>query len=161
MDNVNLTHNANYYFVMGALNNNVKQIEFHVQSFSGIGLLLNEIEMPYMSLQMKRPGDRLTWNPLTLEVIIDQNYEVLQELYNYLTTLHDPDANILDTADFNSELILTNNKNNPHKVIQFQNSWISSYSDIQLSVNQTEAVPFLLTVEVQYDWYRILNSDEV
>lgn len=161
MENINLTHGANYYFVMGALSDSIKEIEFHVQSFSGVGLLLNEIEMPYMSLQAKYPGDRLTWNPLQLEVIIDQEYKVLQELYDYLTTLHDPDYNFLATADFNSELHLTNNKNNLHKVIQFQNSWISSYSDIQLTVNQAEAMPSLLTVEVQYDWYRILDASEV
>ncbi len=160
MDNINLTHGANYYFLMGSPGDGLTQLEFHVQSFSGIGLMLNEVEMPWVSLQAKFPGDKLTWNPLNLEVLIDQNYTVLQELYDYLTILHNPDLNTLNPANFQSELHLTNNKNNAHKVIRFYNSWITSYSDIQETVNLVENMPLVVTVEVNYDWYKILDVDE-
>lgn len=157
MQDSNLTYGANYYFLLGSPMDGLREIEFHVQSFSGIGLLLNEMELPYLSLVSKYPGDRLTWNPLQLEVLIDQEYAVLQQLYNYITTLHNPNLNVLDMANFQSELHLTTNKNNPHKVIKFHNSWISSYSDIQETVNLTENNPLLMTVEVQYDWYEIMD----
>ncbi len=155
---INVAYGGNYYFTLGS-SATLSELEFHVQGVSGMGIAINEIQTRYQGILRKMPGEEIQWNPLSLEIVVDEHFDIVENVYNYIQQIHNFETNEIGEADFTGYLYLTTNRNNPHRIVEFYNCWLSSMSDIQFAANQMEAQPITATVELQYDWYKILTLE--
>ena len=153
--NLNQTHQANFIFKLS--DNKLNTFEFFINEFSGLGLTLNEAPGQFwQGIGIKRPGDFLTFNDISLQVIVDEDYEVLVEIINYFNAVRSLDPNKLDwNHNFTGTLFATTNKNNFKKKFNFFNCWIKDMSDFTFSTNQTDDVPIILSVTMAFDYYTI------
>lgn len=160
MHNPNVTQASNFLFVMS---NETKHIQFFVQEFSGLGISFNEVDnQTYMGQRIKRPGDLLTFNDITLTVIIDEDLDVLEEAYNFMAAggLKDVVTNELNWNNlFTGFLHLSTNRNNFKKTIKFDNCWIRELGDLNFQSTQGEVSPMITSIIIAFDAYTIENVE--
>lgn len=154
MHTSNTTQAANFKFVM---TNDLMHTEFFVQSFSGLGLGFGQVDRQWFGHTVKRPGDAITFNDISLTVIIDEELEVLEELYNTMAA----GTRIVETSVitweniFEGILHLSTNRNNVNKRIRFENCWIKDMGDLSYSATDNEAVVLTVNISVPFDSYTI------
>ncbi len=152
-DNVNITNQTNFIFTLDL---STKQLQFGVQEFSGMGMSISEINEAWMSKQSSRPGDSLTWNPVSITVIVDEEFKAFQEAYDFLQSMKSEPENTIDwNRNFTGHLYATTNRSNFKKKFILHDCWISSFSDLDFSATTEDSTPMTLTLEVQYSWYEI------
>jgi hypothetical protein len=97
------------------------------------GFTIGTLEMGYMSMKDKRPGDSITFENLTMTVNCDEDLKAYKEVWDYLKITHDPLENIIRVSEevFDGYLLLLTNKNNVQHKIHFYDMWIESISPIQ------------------------------
>lgn len=156
MLNTNATHGANFIFTVSS--NKLKTAEFFVNEFTGLGMSFTEV-VPhlYQGQQVKRPGDLLTFNDISLTIIMDEEYATLQEIYDFMAvTTKDVNSNTLEwNSNFTGLLYAATNRNNFKKKIEFKNCWFKDMNDVVFSTSLTEDTPVLITVTLAYDSYSI------
>lgn len=156
MLNTNATHGANFIFTMSS--NKLQTASFFVNEFTGLGMSFSEI-VPHLwqGQQVKRPGDLLTFNDMSLTILMDEDYGTLQEIYDFMAvTTKDMESNNLEwDSNFTGVLYLSTNRNNLKKKIEFKNCWFKDMNDVVLSTTLTEDTPVLITITVACDSYTI------
>lgn len=151
--NPNIAQSNNFKFLMAQ---DEKNIQFSVTEISGLGFNISEIDFPYHSINIKRAGDTVTFNSLSLTVLLDSDLQVLEQIHNYMDTIKDTDNNVKnDEYVFEGYLTLFDGMNYPTMKYTLHNCWISSMGDMTLSTTTTEAEPITLNVNVAYDWHEL------
>lgn len=158
MSNTNVTQSSNFIFSLTS--NKLKQLDFYVTEFTGLGLSFTEVTPnAYMGQIIKRPGDTITFNDITLQVVVDEDYEVLQEIYDSIMSVKNIAENTIDwNQTFGGILYAASNRNNFKKKIEFTNCWIKDVGDLILTTTQTTADPVILTVTLAFDSYEISDA---
>lgn len=159
MHTPNVTQSTDYKFIMS---NDFMHTEFFVQTFSGLGMSFGQIDREFFGHTVKRPGDNITFNDLSLTVILDEELEVLEELYNTMAakTRVVATSEITWTNLFEGILHLSTNRNNIRKRIRFENCWIKDIGDISYSAIDVEASIITTSVGIPFDSYTIEAIDE-
>lgn len=154
--NTNVTHSANFRFIMS---NQIEEVEFYIQEFNGLGMSLQETNpQAYMGQLIKRPGDTITFNDLQLQVLVDEEYDIVEQLYNWIERTRGISENILDwNYNFTGVLFLKTNRNNIQKKIIFSDCWIRDMGDLIFQANQQDASPIIVPVTIVYNYYKIEN----
>lgn len=157
MENVNPASSNSFRFV---LTNEIKQIEFFVQSFTGLGLSLTENMQSYSSQTTKRPGDTLVYSNVSLQVLLDEDFSVFTEAYNFLMSLKNLDNEIDWNHNFTGHLFLYTNRNHLKKKFVLSECWISSIGDLTLSSTYAEHTAIILPLEIAYDFYTFEDCED-
>ena len=155
MHHSNATQAGNFRFVMS---NDFKHTEFFATSFSGLGLSFNDApSQNYFGHRVRRPGDELTFNDITLAVIMDEDFDVLEELYATLATgtRNVEESTINWNNIFNAVLHLSTNRNNINKRITFENCWVREMGDIEFNTTEAETSVVTVSVTLSFDSYSI------
>lgn len=132
-----------------------ERIEFMIQECNIPGLNLGEMLVPHMSQNQQRPGDNIVWNPLSLQVLLDENLDAFSQAFNYVISQKNPETATIEDQTFDGYLNLTSNKNNLSKQLHFHDAWIKSIGDVPLSNSQAEEDPVVFTIEIEYDYYEM------
>ena len=129
-----------------------KTIEFFCVETMLPGITIGTIENKFMSMQDYRPGDSLTYNPLTLTVLCDQALETYKEVFSILNATHDPFTNKLSVSQeiFDGYLMLTSNKNNIIHKIHFYDCFITDISDINFQTTSGEDPNYSFTLGLRF-----------
>lgn len=70
----------------------IPTFEFYIQRFSLPGITIGTVGLNSRTGAYSRPGENLQFEkPLNVEIILDENYKSLQEIYNWITSYADPD----------------------------------------------------------------------
>jgi hypothetical protein len=119
------------------------------------GFTIGTLNMGYMSMKDKRPGDSIDFNNLTLTVNCDEDLKAYKEVWDYLKITHDPLSNEIHVAEevFDGYLILLSNKNNVQHKIHFYDMWIESVSDLQCQTISPDENPINFTIGLIYTFY--------
>ena len=127
-----LTTNINYLqptsFKITIDRKNFPNLEFFCQDFTHPGMIMNSVEVPYKKIQaIPFIGDKLTFNELLANIILDENMEAYNEMYNWMRV---------------------NLDNNENSRLESQGLRPPSVSDITLSIlsshnNQTKQVKYI------------------
>ena len=133
-------------------------IEFMVQEAVLPGMQLGEVIINHMSQVQQRPGDNITWNLLSLQIITDEKLLSYKQAWQFITKVKNPKLGTMDNVNqpFDAELHILTNKNNVSHKIKFYDAWIQSIGDLQLTQNTTEDEPILFNIELQYDYYEFI-----
>lgn len=148
---INLLKNCSFAIV---LKDNQKTLEFTVQEAALPGMQLGEMPIGHMSQMQRRPGDNITWNPLSLQVVCDEKLKAFREAYAFIRATKDPETSYINPFTvFDAILFTTSNKNNIEHKIHFKNAWIQSIGDLQFTATSSEDEQMVFTIELIYDYY--------
>ncbi len=153
--NTNVTSSTNFMFILSEPD--LRNLEFRVQSFSGLGLTISETMEYYQSLQVVRPGDSMIWNELQLEILLDQELNIFKQLYEYLQQLKGWEENTINrnVNRTTGTLFTTDNRNHFSKKFIFHKAWIKSFTDLSFNSMDTSPVPLTTNISVSYEYYSI------
>lgn len=131
-----LTENFNYLqptsFKLVIDRRNYPNLEFFCQSITHPGMILNPVELAIPRLAgLPIPGETLTFNELSTNIILDENLEGYSEMYNWILRM--VNRNIDDETT--RGLVMTDTRT-------------PTYADITLSIlsshnNQTKQVRYI------------------
>ena len=153
MSKVDITRNCNFkmYFPepLGVLS-------FYGQVTKVPGLSLGIIEKNWLGLVTKDIGDSVTFEPLTLTLILDEDMEVLKTIINNMVETRNPYTNAREPikTEFQSTLEINTNKNNPLLAVTFSDCWIQAIDDIEFSTTNDDDI-ISVTITVIYKSYEI------
>lgn len=137
-------------------------------AFENVPFYLTSVNIPGMnfsnpevggrsSSRIKLNADTITFNSLSFDMMVDEDMLVYKEFMSIIRdNIQVPEGTF---EDFNFEfwVELNNNKGNSIMKLEFHNCRLSSISDIILDT-QDESTEFLLSVEVDYDYYEIVDT---
>jgi len=89
-----LTDNFNYLqptsFKLTIDRRNFPNLEFFCQNITHPGMIMSSAELPYQKVAgVPFPGDKLTFNELSANIILDENLQGYSEMYNWIRRLLD------------------------------------------------------------------------
>ena len=133
----NLTENFNYLqptsFKLVIDRKNFPNLEFFCQQVTHPGLLIPSAEVPVRRMQsIPLPGESLTINELSAEILLDENMESYTEMYNWI--LRNQHTN-LDTHT------AMQRKEKPPTYADITLSILSSHNNTTVQVRYVDAMP--------------------
>lgn len=134
-----------------------KKFTFFIQDGGIPGFSLGQIDIPHVSQRFPRPGDNITFNPLSLTLLVDEDLQSYLELYKMLIEMKNPETAQIqewDKSTFTGILAITTNKNNIHYIITFYDCWVSSVTDLIFSTTN-EDQPLTFNIDIYYSYFKI------
>ena len=134
-----------------------KKFTFFVQEGGIPGFSLSQIDIPHVSQRFPRPGDAITFNPLSLTLLVDEDLKTYIELYNELIEMKNPETGEIKEwkdSTFTGILAITTNKNNYNFIISFYDCWVSSITDLIFSTT-SEDQPITFNIEIYYSYFKL------
>jgi len=140
-----LTQNFNYLqptsFKITIDRKNYPNLEFFCQSFIHPGMIMNSVEMPYQKITgIPFIGDKLTFNELQANIILDENMDAYDEMYSWMKRNLDIEyvTPTLRTAD------------QPPAMSDISLSILSSHNNTTKQVRYIDCIPTALT-DIQFE----------
>ena len=139
------------------------KVEFFCQRIAIPSVVLGEAfqPMPFMNLPVE--GDTLTFEPLNLSFILDEDLQNYQEIYNWMTSLGFPrdydqfktlkpaeEASEYSSMFSDMDIMMLTNKSNPNYRITFTDAFPTSLSSIQLDTTQVALDPVIVDVTFNF-----------
>jgi len=144
-----LTQNINYLqptsFKLVLDRKNYPNLEFFCQSVTHPGMLMSSVEVPFRKLAgVPMPGDTLTFNELSANIILDEDMEGYTEMYSWIRRLLDTNQRsalnrtATDAPTFaDITLHILSSHNNTTKQIQYHDCVPTALGDIQFESTST------------------------
>lgn len=157
--NKSFLSNNKFQFIISRLPN----VEFFIQSINLPSLTLSTAETQTPFTRISTPGNILTFEPLIVNYIMDENMQAWFEIYDWVTQLGNPThrdklGNLTRTPgasnSVTSDIILTinTNANNPNIRVTFRDAYPTELSGVQFT--STEGQEFLTaTINFAYTSY--------
>jgi|TARA_R100000030_G_scaffold42493_1_gene31951 hypothetical protein len=162
----NLTTNLNYLqptsYKITIDRENYPNLEYFAQSITHPGMILNPVEMPFRQVAgVPFAGSSLTYNELSITLILDENLTGYGEMYEWLRrALTVPEVKSLrrnfvkKTIPTYSDIMLSilSSHNNKTKQISYKECVPTSLGDIQFesTATGTEFITFGVTFRFSY-----------
>ena len=141
-----ITENFNYLqltsFKLTIDRRNYPNLEFFCQNVTHPGMLMSSVEMPYQKVAgVPFPGDKLTFNELSCNIILDENLQGYSEMFNWIRRLLDTnlDRNVPTRAQRRG-----NAMGNPPTYADVTLSILSSHNNLTKQVRYIDCVPVAL-----------------
>ena len=131
------------------------------QDFSIPGINFNHPQVfNHSSAPVNFVADNITFNSLTCEVLIDENYKVYFEVMKKIFDQFNPTNGTFATQEFDWFTILTNNKGNDIFKIDYYNCRFESVSDVTLTTQGDESFS-IMSIGIKYDYFLINDLDKL
>jgi hypothetical protein len=144
-DNKSFLSNNKFDFTLERIPN----FTFLVQSASlpNMSLSASNFQTPLVNIQI--PGTMLTFAPLTISFIVDENMESWYEIYNWMFQLGNPEElnkignltgvpGALNNIVSDANLIIKTNSNNPNWRVRFHDLFPTDIGEINFSTIDTQ-----------------------
>ena len=95
------------------------------------------------------PGDKITFDPLSITMLVAEDMENYEEIYNWMLA----DQNIVDDIS----IYLLTSKKNSNKFVTFKNAFPTNIGSITFNVQDTDVTYAQLDVTFRYDYFTINN----
>lgn len=136
-----------------------KDLELNVQGIDGLSLLINPISENYQGFTHFVPGDSVTFEPLTLSVLLDSDFTLFRDLMKELLLMVDPKTGINQAAKrFDGTLTFMDVKNQSLFKLLFKDCWINSVSDPGLSTTTSDDTGIVLSVGLIFDSFEFIDE---
>ena len=140
-------------------------VEYFIQSANVPGLQLGTATVPTPLYDYPVPGDTITFNPLNLTFLVDENLNNFKELHTWISRLgfaesHTEFADLLASGrppqvTPSTTLTILNSKNIPKTEIRFKNIYPTSISDLDYSIGGTDVDYVTCSASFNYLGYTI------
>jgi hypothetical protein len=141
--------------------------QYFCQTVNLPGVSLGEVVRVTPFLDMYSPGTKLTYEPLEMEFMVDEELLSWKNLYDWFTSMADPDgfekrdgSRELQTIKYFSDATLTvlSALNNPILRIQYTNVFPLSISDIQFDTTKSADTIIIAKATFRYQSYKYLTA---
>jgi hypothetical protein len=105
-------------------------------------------------------GDTLTYNALSFEMLVDEDFNVYHEFMDKVFDNVNPESGTFAAQEFDFWIEVNNNKGNKLFKIEFYNCRIDSLGDILLD-SQDDITEHLMSIDIKYDYYKIVKSQQI
>lgn len=139
----NLTENFNYLqptsFKLTIDRRNYPNLEFFCQNITHPGMIMSSVEVPYQKVSgVPFPGDKLTFNELSCNIILDENLKGYSEMFDWMRRLLDTNLN---TSAVSRAARRGNAMVNPPTYADITLSILSSHNNLTKQVRYIDCVP--------------------
>ena len=141
--------------------------QYFCQTVNLPGVSLGEVVRVTPFLDMYSPGTKLTYEPLEVEFMVDEELLSWKNLYDWFTSMADPDgfekrdgSRELQTIKHFSDATLTvlSALNNPILRIQYTNVFPLTISDIQFDTTKSADTIITARATFRYQSYKYLTA---
>lgn len=134
------------------------EVSFFLTSFEIPGISTGTIDRPNPFKQHFDPGNKLTYDSMNVEVIVDEDFQSWQAIKDWI--LEGNNGFTFASKDITrrtGNIILTTNSLNPQFRLTLRNMFPVSMGSIQIDLQQAEATTITFPVELQYESYEFHN----
>ena len=161
--------------------NRCPKVAFFSNSANIPGLTLGVVEQPTYLKNIDTPGDKISFDDLTVRFLVDENLENYMEIQNWIRGLGFPDSldeiydlqrqqRYVDTTDSklmdiysDGTLQILTNSNNPNFKLKFKDLWPYSLSNLQFDATDSDVEYLTAEATFKYTIYEItdLNGNKL
>lgn len=163
-----LTTNINYLqptsFKLVLDRKNYPNLEFFCQTITHPGMLISGVEVPYQKITgVPFPGDKLTFNELSANIILDEDMKGYDEMYQWIRRLLD--NNLKNPVDRTSEvpphysditLMILSSHNNTTKKVRYYDCIPTSLGDIQFESTADGGTFITFSVSFRFAYFELV-----
>ena len=128
---------------------------------------LTSVNIPGMNFSLPETGSRfgarinlssdtVSYNTLSFDFLIDENFEIYKTFYSYIKDNINPDKGTFADISFNMWLELNNSKGNKILKFEFYNARIESLGDIELNTTNPET-EMTMNMSIKFDYFKIID----
>jgi len=150
MNSRNFTNSSNFLFGTTLLD---EEVIMNIQDVNLPGISMSHSPLSSQTNLGYIQGDTLTYSPLNVNVILDENMEVWTKIVQTMKNMSEDDGTA-EEIHSNSWLIIENNNHEPLIRIDFYNTIIESFGDITFT-STSENEELLMDVNFLYDHYEV------
>ena len=103
------------------------------------------------------PAGTMTFNNLTFEFLIDEDFSLYKDLMKSITNSYNPEEGTFKSEDFTFWLQINNNKGNKVMNFEFYNCRIENLGDINLNT-QDDSTEHTMTLDIKFDYFKIVEN---
>ena len=146
--------------------NRIRDTQYFCQTVNVPGVSLGEVIRVTPFLDMYSPGTKLSYEPLLIDFILDEDLQGWKNIYDWFLSMADPDgfekrdgSKELQTNKHFSDATLTilSGLNNPILRIQYTNVFPLSIGDIRFDTTQSADTILTATATFRYQSYNYLT----
>lgn len=137
-------------------------------AFTNVPFFITALNIPGFNLGHNQLGarggsraissaDTITWNTLSLDLLIDEDLKIYSELMAIIRQNIDANTGNFDDFVFDFWIELNNNKGNKILKLEFKDCRIDSIGDIQLDA-QDDITEHIMNFSMLYDYYTIESN---
>jgi hypothetical protein len=147
--------------------NRINTVQYFCQSVNLPSITLGEVTRVTPFLDMFSPGTKLTYDPLDVEFIVDEDLESWKNLYHWFISIADPDgfekrdgSHELQTLKHFSDATLTilSALNNPVLRVQFRNCFPLTMSELNFDTKLNADTIVTVRATFRYESYNFLPA---
>jgi len=117
-------------------------------------VLMGDAEVPNRFANFSVPGGKLTFNDVTLDVFLDENYDTYMEVYDWVMEMADPHSEVRSENSYSdAHLTILNSKDIPVLNVMFWDMFPTEIDDLQFSTS--DATGLMMSVTMNYSSYTI------
>jgi len=166
-----LTTNINYLqptsFKLVLDRTNYPNLEFFCQSVTHPGMLMSAVEVPFRKVAgVPMPGDTLTFNELSANIILDEDMQGYTEMYNWIRRIIDTnmktkgrDFTSTETPFADITLNILSSHNNTTKQIQYKDCVPTALGDIQFESTSTGDTFITFGASFRFTYFEMKSID--
>ena len=167
-----LTNNINYLqptsFKISLDRKNYPNLEFFCQSITHPGMLLNSVEVPFRKIAgIPFAGDKLTFNELTANIILDEDMTSYSEMYSWIRRLLDTNSvsalnRTSTTAATYADITLhmLSSANNTTKQIRYLDCVPTALGDIQLESTGSGGEFVTFAASFRFSYFELMDINK-
>lgn len=149
MNSRNFSHQSNVFFSCSLLGRNFTAF---VQRVTLPGISFANIELSKTAVKFYTQGDTPTYNPLSVDLILDDNLELWREIATKLQTMTEEGGGDMLFQEFDSFIHIFNEKDKSILKIQFKHCFIEALGDIDYDATADDA-ELTLNLTINYAYY--------
>lgn len=153
----NLAQKTNYI----AGSDKLELLPFYLTTVNLPGINFNHAEIGGRSgAKLNLTGDTLTFNSLSFEMLLDEDFQIYSEFYDKIAQTINPESGSFASQEFDFWIQINNSKGNSLLKVEFTNCRIESIGDIQLD-SQDDTTEMTMPVEIKFDYYKVTRSNSI
>ena len=149
----NLAQKTNYT----AGSDKLDLLPFYLTSVNVPGVSLSHAEVGGRAGKFNITGDTITYNALSFEMLVDEDFEIYHEFMDKIMQNVDSEYGTFENVEFDFWIEVNNNKGNKVFKMEFYNCRLESIGDIQLDT-QDDLTEYTMSVDLKYDYFKIIKS---
>jgi hypothetical protein len=127
---------------------------YNIQECNLPGMSFSHISTSKRSSNLNFQGDTITFNDLTVNIIVDEKLNVYKDIISTLLKMREPYSSEGELIQKNAWIEIQDDNTNTILKVNFHNCFIESVDDLSYSTNNEDEI-ITCSCTIRYDYYTI------
>jgi len=151
--NRNFTHNSNFIFQTNLFG---EETMYGIQEVALPGMSFSHIQVGRQSVMGNVQGDTITYNELSVNIIMDEDLFIWKEIVDTLQNkMRHPDQGIGERVEKIGYLEIHDDNTNKVLKLEFHGMMVESIDDMSYNTNSDDDI-ITVGVNIKYDYYTLV-----